>query len=338
MATQKFNHMKRTSETRSNAATENRNQVNNRKSSNAPKQTPVSASDAPKGVKVEDLEARLKEYNSDLSKAKKQSQKSSENLTKVREQVENQRYVVAVQRANNGTASAEDLQIIASRKTADNINTALAKFFANDDVLSEAEKTAWDSLHGEVHSVTSAIAETLRLWNKGFDALYKSIGVGSKKALTPALLKGLCPFMQVASADGLKAAMPGRRAVRKNGKAVKKNGKKVYKYTLRAVTNWNAENLYKVLRANYRMMNEGIFSEDETATRKALLEAEVSALKALKAAKDAQKSEHPSVAYNAAQHEDALKAAAKAAGQAVKDNAATIGSDVVEQTKKVVNG
>lgn len=335
--------MKRTIETRSNAATEKKNQVNNRKNGNAPKQTPAPASDAPKGVKVEDLEARLKEGKETLSKAKKQNTKLNETISKANEYVANQLYVVATARIANGTGSAEDVQIVASRKAEDNAQNGLAKFFAKEYKDSDEVAKAWESLSEEFGSVTSAIAETIRLWNKGFNALYQSIGITNKKQVTPALLKGLCPFLQVASADGLKAAAPGRRAVRKNGKAVKKGGKKVYKYTLKAVRNWNAKNLFKVLEANYRMTSDAIFTEDEQKARLAILEAEVSALKALKAAKDALKkaSENPTdlasleKAESAEKRMDALKGAAKAAGKKSKENIATVGS---EEAKKVVNG
>ena len=315
--------------------TQTNNRVNETKSQITSKAgAPAKAADTRVPVKLEELESRMSELTADLSKAKLASQQKSENLTKVRELVANQRYVIATQRANIGKADVEDLQVIASRKASDNAASALAKFFAKDDELSEAEKLAWASVKGELGTVTSAIAETLRLWNKGFDALYKSIDITSKKALTPALLKGLCPFMQVAAADGLKAAMPSRSAVRKNGKAVKKNGNKVYKYTLRAVTRWNAENLYKVLRANYRMTSSELFTADELKVRTDILNAEVSALKALKAAKDNQSSSDPYLAAEAAKHEDALKEAAKAARKATKDNTATVGSKVANGKKK----
>lgn len=315
----------RNTSNRSNAAqnNESKNQVNNRKSSNAPKQTPAPASDAPKGVKVEDLEARLKEYNSDLSKAKKQSQKSSENLTKVREQVENQRYVVAVQRANLGIANAEDLAIIASRKALENTNTGLAKFFAkvfeDSDEVAKARKEARE----EDGSLASAIAETKRQWNtNGYAVLYGSIGM-NKRSLDsiPNLLKaGLCPFLQVASADGLKAATVTRTAVRKNGKAVKVKGQRVYKYTLRERTKWSAYGLFETLERNYRM--DGFFSEDELKVRLDLLKAEVAAKAALKKAQEDAKSDVPAVAAEAANREEKLAAAAKAAGKAVKENTA----------------
>ena len=315
--------------------TQMNNRVNETKSQTKSKAgTPAKAADTRVPVKVEDLEARMSELQSELSKAKLASQQKSENLTKVREQVANQRYVVATQRFNIGKADAEDLQIIASRKASDNASEALAKFFAKEFEETEEQKQAWASVKGELGTVTSAIAETLRIWNKGFDVLYKNIGITSKKALTPTLLKGLCPFMQVAAADGLKAALPGQRVVKKNGKAVKKHGNKVYKYTLTPVTKWNAENLYKVLLKNHQMTSADLYTADELKTRTDLLNAEVSALKALKTAKDNQKSDDPYKAADAAKHEDALKQAAKAAGKASKDNASTVGSKVANNKSK----
>jgi uncharacterized small protein (DUF1192 family) len=328
--------MKRTSNGSTTAQTENKNRVNNRSSRKVgTTQTQVSASDAPKSVKVEDLEARLAEYNETLSKAKKQSAKFNETLSKAKDAVQNQVYVVATQRIANGTGSAEDEQIVASRKASINAEKGLEKFFSKEFKDSDEVTKAWDDLAPELGSVTSAIAETIRLWNKGFNALYQSIGITNKKMVTPALLKGLCPFLQVASADGLKAAAPGRRAVRKNGKAVKKGGKRVYKYTLRAINGWSAKSLFKTLQVNYRMTSESIFSEDELNARMALLNSEVSALKALKKAKEEAKSDNKVVAAEAEVRMEALKQAAKAAGRKTKENTATISS---EETKKVVNG
>ena len=335
-----FKVMTRNSQTRSNATRNentnaaNKQQVKNRKSSNAP--APETGTPVP--AKLEELEARLTEKTTALNEVKKQSQKLSEKLAKAREDAANQRYCVAVSRQNLGTATEDDLAIIASRKASDNTDTGLAKFFAKEFKETEAETKAWESLRGELGSVSSAIAETKRLWNKGFNALYKSIGITNMKSLTPDLLKGLCPFMQVAAADGLKAALPGQRAVKKIGKAVKRNGKRVYKYTLRAVGKWNAETLYRVLRDNYRMTTSDLFTADELKTRLDLLNAEVSALKALKAAAEAKKSDVPEQAADAAKAEDELKAAAKAAGRKAKENAATAGSKAIEEPKKVVNG
>lgn len=304
-----------------------KNRKQNGKSAPAPEKP---APGTPVPAKLEELEARLADYTKSLSEAKKQSQKFTDKLAKARELVENETYCVAVSRFNLGKADAADLALIASHKASDNTAMGLAKFFANEFKDSEEVAKAWEALAPEIGSLTSAIAETNRLWNKGFNALYKSIGITNKKQLTTDLLKGLCPFMQIATADGLKAAMPSRRAVRKNGKAVKKNGKRVYKYTLRAISAWNAKSLYKTLEMNYRMTTADIFTEDELKVRIDLLNAEVAALAALKAAKEAKKSEVPEQAADAAKAEDELKAAAKAAGRKVKENAATIGSKTAD--------
>ena len=326
------------------AQTENKNQVNNRSSRSrkgTQGQSLVPANDAAVPVKVEDLEARLKEGKETLSKAKKQNTKSNEALSVAKQYVENQLYVVATQRIANGTASAEDVQIVASRKAEDNAQNGLAKFFAKEYKDSDEVAKAWESL-GEEDSLTSAIAETIRRWNSGFCTLYKSIGITSKKQITPALLKGLCPFLLVATADGLKAAAPGRRAVRKNGKAVKKGGKKVYKYTLRAIKGWTDKKLFKLLEANYRMTTDAIFTEDDLSERKAILEAEVSALKALKAAKDALKkaSENPTDLASLEKAESAEKQmgtlvdAAKAAGQLAQTNLSEVSTESLKPTRK----
>ena len=187
-----FKVMTRNSQTRSNATRNentnaaNKQQVKNRKSSNAP--APETGTPVP--AKLEELEARLTEKTTALNEVKKQSQKLSEKLAKAREDAANQRYCVAVSRQNLGTATEDDLAIIASRKASDNTDTGLAKFFAKEFKETEAETKAWESLRGELGSVSSAIAETKRLWNKGFNALYKSIGITNMKSLTTDLLKG----------------------------------------------------------------------------------------------------------------------------------------------------
>ena len=317
-----------------NAATQQVNNPKNGKAAPAPKNTPAP-------VKVEDLEARLKQGSDALSKAKKQNTKSAITLSEAKTYVENQSYVVAVAHANLGTASTEELALIASRKAADNAHNGLEKFFSMAFKDSDEVAKAWEDLSEEFGSVSSAIAETNRLWNKGFKTLYESIGIANKKQLTASLLKGLCPFMQIASADGLKAAIPVRRAVRKNGKVVKKHGEKVYKYTLRQVRNWTAKNLFKVLQANHRMVSNSIFTEDELATRKEVLMAEVSALSALKQAKEAisEAKKNPDAvnceaADRAAKQMGKLKEAAKAAGSKAKENASTVGSKSLENAKK----
>lgn len=306
-------------------------QVENRKNGSKPTSAPTNPAPAPE--KVVDLEAHLAEFTTELSKAKKASKKSDDNLTKVRERYDHQLYEVAVAHMLLGTASAEEMALISSRKAEENANTGLAKFFAKEYKDSDEVAKAWEALFPEFGSLTSAIAETYRLWGKGFCTLYKSIGITAKKQLTVDLVKGLCPFIQVATADGLKAAIPSRRAVRKNGKAVKKNGKKVYKYTLRAVKGWTAKNLFKVLELNYRMTTDAIFTEDEQKARLELLDTEYKALKALKdAAALAKKAKEqpnevvPEQAAEAAKAADKLKDAAKAAGQKSKENAAAVGS------------
>ena len=329
--------MRNTSNRSKAAQTENKNQVSNtnrrsRKSTQVQSQASASAA-VP--AKVEDLEARLKEYNSDLSKAKKAYQKKSEDLANAKDLVVNQRYVVAVQRYNNGTASAEDLQIIASRKASDNASTLIAKamsvaFKDSDDVAN-----ARDLAKSEEGSLSSAIAETTRCWNtNGFAILYGSIGM-NKRSLKdiPQLLKDICPFLQVATINGLKAATLCRTAVRKNGKAVKRDGKRVYKYTLRERTRWTAYGLFEYLEYNHRWMSNNLFTEDELKTRRNLLDKEFSALKALKKAKEEAKSESNVVAAIAAERMDALNNAAKAANQLVNANLQEV-SDKPTKTKR----
>ena len=327
------NNKRNNSAQESKTAANNEQQVNNRKQNGKP--APAQNEGTPVPAKLEELEARLAEYTTSLNEVKKQSKKMSEKLAKASDLVANELYCVAVSRQLNGKADENDLALIASRKASDNTNAGLAKFFANDFKDSDEVAKAWEALAPEIGSLSSAIAETKRLWNKGFNALYKSIGITSQKSLTPDLLKGLSPFMQTATADGLKAAMPSRKAVRKNGKAVKVKGKRVYKYTLRAISAWNAKSLFKTLELNHRMTSNGIFTEDELKVRLDLLTAEHKALAALKAAKEAKKSDVAEQAAEAAKSEDALKEAAKAAGRKVKENAATSGSKAIEETKKV---
>jgi len=318
--------MKRNNATRSNAARENKNAAKQQVTNPATQaNAPVNGTPVP--AKLEELEARLAEYKTSLDEVKKQSKKSNDKLAKARDLYDNELYCVAVSHMNLGKATPEELALISSRKADENANTGLAKFFAKEHTDSDEVTKAWESLDPEMGSVSSAIAETKRLWGKGFCTLYKTIGVTKQSQLTIDLVKGLCPFIQVATADGLKAAMPSRRAVRKNGKAVKVNGKKVYKYTLRAVKGWTAKNLFKVLEVNFRMNSEAIFTEDELKARLDLLNAEVSALKALKEAKKAKESDVPEQAAKAAEAESKLKDAAKAAGQKSKENAAAKGSE-----------
>lgn len=294
-------------------------QVENRKKNG--KQTPAPAPGTPVPAKLEELEARLGEKNTALNEVKKQSQKLSEKLAKAREDVANQRYCVAVSRQGLGTATEDDLAIIASRKAEDNTAMGLAKFFAKEFKDSDEVATARKEAREEEGSLASAIAETIRNWSKCYSTLYGSIGITAKKQLTPALLKGLCPFLQVATADGLKAATVTRTAVRKNGKAVKKDGKRVYKYTLRERSRWSAYGLFETLERNTRMAE--LFSEDELKVRIDLLNAQVSAFRALKKAQEDAKSDVPEVAAKAADRKKELADAAKAAAKAVKENTNT---------------
>lgn len=310
------NNASRSNATRNeNTNAASKQQVKNQKSSNAP--APEVGTPVPE--KLEELEARLGEKNTALNEVKKQSRKMSEKLAKAREDVQNQRYCIAVSRFNLGQATVEDLAIIASRKAEDN-TAGLAKFFAKEFTDSGDVQNARNLAKGEEGSLASAIAETIRNWGKCYSTLYGTIGITAKKQLTPALLKGLCPFLQVATADGLKAATVTRTAVRKNGKAVKKDGKRVYKYTLRERSRWTAYGLYETLERNYRLIE--FFSEDELKVRIDLLNAQVSALKALKKAQEEAKSDVPEQAAEAADREKELADAAKAAGKAVKENTA----------------
>ena len=295
-------------------------QVENHKNGKAPA-SPAPQNCTPVPAKLEELEARLTEKTTALNEVKKQSQKLSEKLAKAREDAANQRYCVAVSRQNLGTATEDDLAIIVSRKAEDNAAASIAKAIAAMPQDTEDVAKARDLAKSEEGTLTSAIAETLRNWTKCYSTLYGSIGITAKKSLTPALLKGLCPFLQVATADGLKAATVTRTAVRKNGKAVKKDGKRVYKYTLRERTKWSAYGLFETLERNFRFA--AFFSEDELSVRIDLLNAQVSALKALKKAKEDAKSDVPEVAAKAADREKELAAAAKAAGKSVKENTNT---------------
>ena len=303
-----------------NAATQ---QVENRKNGKAPA-APTPQDGTPVPAKLEELEARLTEKTTALNEVKKQSQKLSEKLAKAREDADNQRYCVAVSRQNLGTATEDDLAIIASRKAENNTAEGLAKFFAKEFKDSDEVAKAREDVRAEEGSLASAIAETTRQWNNGYAVLYGSIGMNKQSLKSiPTLLKsaGFNPFLQVATADGLKAATVTRTAVRKNGKAVKKDGKREYKYTLRERTKWSAYGLFETIERNFRMAD--VYTEDELKVRIELLNAQVSALKALKKAKEDAKSDVPEVAAKAAESEKALADAAKAAGKAVKENTNT---------------
>ena len=316
--------MKR-NETRS-TATQTRNestnaaskqQVKNRKNGSKPAPAP---SGTPVPAKLEELQSRYDEANENLSKAQKLAKKSNENVAKQRDLVQNERYCIAVSRYNQGSATAEDIAIISSRKAELNAAEGLAKLFAKEYKDSDEVANAREFAKGEEGTITSAIAETLRNWTKCYRTLYGTIGISSKKSITPALVKDLCPYLMVASADGLKAATVNRTAVRKNGKAVKVKGKRVYKYTLREKSRWTAYGLFETLERNFRLAD--LFTEDELNVRRQLLADQVSALAALKAAKDAEKSDVPEQAADAAKAADKLAAAAKAASKAAKQNAA----------------
>lgn len=329
---------------RNGAQNENTNaaskqQVKNRKNGkNAPAPKNDTHEGTPVPAKLEELQSRYDEYNKGLSEAKKQAKKMSEKLAKASDLVQNERYCIAVSRLNMGTATAEDLAIISSRKADENAAEGLAKLFAKEYTDTEDVQNARNFAKGEEGSITSAIAETLRNWTKCYCTLYKTIGITSKKCLTPALVKDLCPYLMVASADGLKAASVSRTAVRKNGKAVKVKGKRVYKYTLRERQRWTAYGLFETLERNFRLAD--LFTEDELNVRRQLLDKQVAALAALKAAKDAEKSDVPEQATEAANAADKLAAAAKAAGQAAKENIDTTTQHTTKggELKKVANG
>ena len=313
--------------TRSTAAQTNaKNNAANKQQVNNPATvgTPVPA-------KAEDLEARLAEYTSGVKDLKKKSKKASENLARMQDMLHNQVYVVAVSHLNMGKATAEDLQIIASRKAADNAETGLAKAIAAMPKDTEDVAKARSLAKSEEGTLSAAIAETERLWTSGgYAVLYATIGITTKKALSliPRILKAadFCPFLQVATAEGLKVASVTRTAVRKNGKAVKQDGKRVYKYTLREKSRWSAYSLFETMERNFHWMNSDVFTSDELQVRSDLLAAEVKALAAFKAAKEAEKSDVPEQATDAHEAVGQLAAAAKAAGKAVKENTATVGS------------
>lgn len=314
-------------------------QVENRKNGKqTPAPAPAPTDGTPVPAKLEELQSRYDEYTANLSKAQKQAKKMSENVAKQRDLVENERYCIAVSRQSMGTATEEDLAIISSRKAEQNATEGLAKFFAKEFTDTEDVQNARNLAKGEEGSLTSAIAETIRNWGKCYSTLYGTIGITAKKQLTPDLLKGLSPYLTVATADGLKAATVTRTAVRKNGKAVKVKGQRVYKYTLREKSRWTAYGLFETLERNFRLAS--MFTEDELKVRAELLDAQVNALKALKAAKEAEKSDVPEQAAEAAAAQDKLAAAAKAAGKAAKENVNTTTQHTTKggELKKVANG
>ena len=302
-------------------------QVKNRKSSNAPA---PKAQDAPVPANLEEVESRYDEVKGLLSKAKKDKQKYSDKVATLKQRFDNESYALATLRNNIGKADEEDLAIIANRKVEQGLSDLLCRAMGamptDSDEVAELKKSA----KADERSLTTAIAETLRNWTKCYCTLYKTIGVTSKKSITPALLKDLCPYLMVGTADGLKAGTLSRTAVKQNGKAVKKNGKRVYKYTLRERKGWSAYGLFELMEFNHRWTEAKVFTEDELKVRRDLLDKQVAALAALKAAKEAKKSDVPEQAAEAANAENALKTAAKAAGNAAKENAATVGSKEVK--------
>lgn len=296
-------------------------QVNNLHNVPAPQ-----AQEAPVPANVESVAQRLEDAKEALSKAKKARQKSAEKVATLRERYENESYALATLRTQTGMGDECDAVTILNHEVEVGLTDKLAKAMGALPKDSDEVAKAKASAKAENRSLTSAIAETMRQWNATYRTLYGSIGITSKKAITPALLKGLCPFLMVGTADGLKAGVISRSAVRKNGKAVKHNGKRVYKYTLRERKGWSAYGLFELLELNTRWNEAHVFTDDELSVRQALLDAQVSALKALKAAKDAKASDVPEEQHDAKAIETELAAAAKAAGKAVKDNTATVGS------------
>ena len=306
-------------------------QVKNRKNGKpapAPK-----AQDAPVPENVEDVQRRYEDVKSLLSKAKKAKQKSSDKVATLKELFDNESYTLASLRCNMGTGDEQDAAIVANRKVELGLNDLLTRAMGALPQDSDEVAKARQSAKAEERSLTSAIAETKRQWNSTYRTLYGTIGLTKVSLLTPDMLKGLCPFLMVGTADGLKAGVINRTAVRKNGKAVKQNGKRVYKYTLRERKGWSAYGLFELLELNFRWMQQQVFTTDELQVRSDLLNAQVSALKALKEAKDAAKSDVPEQAAKASEAERELADAALAAGKVVKENTATVGSKTAADTK-----
>lgn len=305
-------------------------QVRNRKNENAPA---PQAQDAPVPANVEDVQRRYDEVKSLLSKAKKDKQKHSDKVATLKERFDNESVALATLRCNMGTGDEQDKAIVANFKAESGLNDMLVRAMGLMPKDSDEVAKARLSAKAEEHSLTSAIAETKRQWNSTYRTLYGSIGLTKVSMLTPDLLKGLCPFLLVGTADGLKAGVISRSAVRKNGKAVKQNGKRVYKYTLRERKGWSAYGLFELLELNFRWLQLSVFTDDELQVRTDLLNAQVSALKALEKAKAAAKSDVPEQAAKASEAEAQLADAAKAAGKAVKENTATVGSKTADDPK-----
>lgn len=306
----------------SNAA---KQQVNNRKSAFAPA---TQTHDAPVPASVEDVEKRLADAKTALSKAKKSRQTASDKVASAKQLLDNEAYALAILHTSLGTADESDAVILANRKVEQGLTDRIAKAMAAMPADSDDVAKLKASAKAEERSLTSAIAETKRQWGATYRTLYAPLGVTSQKQLTPALLKGLCPFLLVGTADGLKAGVVSRSAVRKNGKAVKVNGKRVYKYTLRERKGWTAYGLFETIELNRRWSDAHVFTDEELAVRQQLLDTQVSALKELAKAKADKKSDIPEQAQNAEGREKALADAAKAAGKALKESTATVGSKV----------
>ena len=307
-------------------------QVKNRKQNGKPAPAP-KAQDAPVPENVEDVQRRYDDAKALLSKAKKDKQKHSDKVATLKERFDNESYALATLRCNMGTGDEQDAAIVANRKVEIGLNDLLSRAMGALPQDSDEVAKARLSAKADERSLSSAIAETKRQWNSNYRTLYGTIGLTKVSLLTPDLLKGLCPFLMVGTADGLKAATVNRTAVRKNGKAVKQNGKRVYKYTLRERKGWSAYGLFELLELNFRWMQQQVFTTDELQVRSDLLNTQVSALKALKKAKEAAKSDIPEQAAKASEAERQLADAAKAAGKAVKENTATVGSKTAADAK-----
>lgn len=280
--------------------------------------------DAPVPASVEQVEANFEAAKKALSKAKKTRQNASAKVQTLKERFDNEQYALAMIHVTLGTADETDAVTISTRRVENGLSDALTKAMAALPTDSDEVATLKASAKAEERSLSSAIAETKRQWNSTYRALYATVGITKQTQLKPELLKGISPYLQVGTADGLKAAVVGRSAVRKNGKAVKQNGKRVYKYTLRERKGWTAFGLFETIELNFRWQQTGVFTDEELATRQALLDKQVSALKALKAAKEAKNSDVPEQAQDAEGREKALADAAKAAGNAAKENATNV--------------
>lgn len=324
--------------TRSTAAQTRKNNAANKQQVKNTANTPALKSDAAVPANIEDVEKRFNEVVELFSKAKKERQKKNDAFVSLKERYENEQYALATLKVGAGTGDEEDAAIVANRKVEVGLSDLLGKVMGALPQDSETVSEARNKAKQEGKSLSSAIAETKRSWSI-YKTLYATIGINKQSDITPDLLKGLSPFLQVGTADGLRAALVSRTAVRKNGKAVKVDGKRVYKYTLRERRGWTAYGLYDIVELNYRFAESKVLTEDELAVRTQLLNEQVAALSALKAAKEAKKSSVPEEAANAASAEDILAAAVKAAAKAVKDSAnATQHTTKGGELKKVVNG